>query len=113
MEFEDRKKFELMIQEEIQKTIVLISSLEDITKPISPDNSIGRLSRMEAINEKSINEENLRQNKIRLQQLQAALRRVESEDFGYCKECEEEIPLKRMELLPESIYCVSCQEKTK
>jgi len=51
------------IEEKIIKLKEDIANLIDLTKPISPDCAIGRVSRMDAINNKSINEAALRQRK--------------------------------------------------
>ncbi len=50
---------------------------------------------------------------VELQRIEAALRRIadDPEDFGYCSDCDEEIQLKRLELMPWAPYCVRCQEK--
>ena len=82
--------------------------LEVNSRPIPPDDAIGRLTRMEAINEKSINDANLRQAKLRLERLEAALKRVDAENFGDCFKCEEPIPMNRLKILPESTICVDC-----
>ena len=44
----------------------------------------------------------------------AALKRLESdpEAFGLCVECEEEIPAKRLDLMPYAELCVDCQQAT-
>ena len=33
------------------------------------------------------------------------------DDFGLCEECEEEIPLKRLEVMPHATHCAACQSK--
>jgi len=38
-----------------------------------------------------------------------ALQRLEKGTYGICKRCNKEIPAKRLELIPETIYCVSCE----
>jgi DnaK suppressor protein len=85
-----------------------IKSLIETTKPIAPDVAIGRLTRMEAINAKGISEANLNSAKVRLKRLGNTINRIEQSSFGVCAKCEEEIPIKRMMLLPESTRCVSC-----
>ena len=103
-----RVKFKNMIEEHIQQVEKDIISYKELSKPISPDNAIGRLSRMEAISEKSVSENNLRKATTRLQELQKALSRVETEDYGLCARCEEDISPKRLEILPESTLCMPC-----
>lgn len=42
-----------------------------------------------------------------------ALKRIEKGRYGYCKRCNKEIPAKRLELIPETIYCVECEGQLK
>lgn len=48
-----------------------------------------------------------------LSQVDRALRRLDAspDDFGLCEECEEEIPEKRMKLMPYATLCAECQAK--
>ncbi len=85
-----------------------IASLKELTKPIAPDDSIGRLTRMEAINSKSINEAALRNAKQKKARIETALKEIDDPDFGLCLACEEPIPMKRLMLLPEATHCVKC-----
>ncbi|UJF17304.1 TraR/DksA family transcriptional regulator [Vibrio sp. SS-MA-C1-2] len=45
---------------------------------------------------------------IRIDKTLFALREVANGDYGYCKNCGEEIPEKRLNLVPESTYCFDC-----
>ncbi|MCU1261434.1 MAG: transcriptional regulator, TraR/DksA family [Bryobacterales bacterium] len=45
-----------------------------------------------------------------LRDVEDALRRIESEQYGVCQECGEPISRKRLEALPWAKYCVSCQD---
>ncbi len=96
------------IYDEILKTKESIKDLEEQNKPISPDVSLGRLTRMDAINNKSVIEASLKQAKLRLNSLNNALTKIDSEDFGLCIGCGEQIPIARFLIRPESVYCVSC-----
>ena len=96
------------IMEEIEKTKELIKDFKEMTKPIEPDNAYGRLSRMDAIQSKSVNEASLRQAEERLSKLKYAYGKVDSPEFGKCKNCGGSIPLQRILLVPESPYCVKC-----
>ena len=40
-----------------------------------------------------------------------ALARIESGEYGRCASCGEPIPIKRLEVLPYSVYCVNCADK--
>ena len=108
---ENQEKLKVIINEEIESLKNNIAALKEATKPIPPDNAIGRLTRMDAINTKSINEANLRNAKIKLTKLERAIHQLDDPDFGYCVVCDESIPLSRIMLMPESTMCVQCKNK--
>lgn len=109
MEAQYREELKQTISTEIESLNVEIERLAEQVKPIAPDRAIGRLTRMEAIQSKSITQANLTKARGRLRQLETALRKVlEDPDFGICVGCEEPIPIKRLLLMPESIRCVPC-----
>ncbi|WP_108652771.1 TraR/DksA family transcriptional regulator [Dongshaea marina] len=51
----------------------------------------------------------IQHDKGHLVELKLALRRVESDDFGYCDSCGEEISFKRLRARPDSVLCIDCQ----
>ena len=99
------KKLILRTQQEIEKEI---QKLEEKTAPISPDCSLGRLTRLEAMQEKSINESVLEKARIRLKKIAFVLQKIDSEEFGICSICEKEIPYGRLQIMPESTICIDC-----
>lgn len=111
MENEQKEKFQQHIIDKIKSLKKDIVTFKELTRPIAPDNAIGRISRMEAINSKSINEETLRKTENTLTRLQKALKIIGDEDFGICIECDEPIPFARLMILPETSLCVVCAEK--
>ena len=106
-------------KEEIRQAIIgkiedlkkSIDAFGDLSKPVAPDNAIGRLTRMEAINSRSINEASLAKAKQTLTALEKALDAIDEEEFGECLHCEEPIPYKRLMIMPEASLCVGCAEK--
>ena len=96
------------ILSEIDRLKKDIKSLKEQVKPISPDKAIGRLTRMEAINAKSIHEASLRSNTLKLAKLEQALKSVDGPDFGICSTCLQPIPVERLKVVPESTQCVKC-----
>lgn len=96
------------LQEEIDDTTILVQKYRELTKPIAPENAIGRVSRMDAINNKSVNEAALRKAETKLNNLTIALSKVNDPDFGICIRCKQEIPLGRIMLLPHAVTCVQC-----
>jgi DnaK suppressor protein len=105
---QEREKIKNTIINKIEAAREEIAELEELTKPIPPENAIGRISRMDAINNRSINEAALRQTKEKLVNLQLALSNIESNTFGKCTRCGNEIPLGRLFIMPESTRCVKC-----
>ena len=108
MEKLDRKAIAEKINEEIVKTEKSILDLKELTVPISPENAIGRISRMDAINNKSVNEASLRQAEEKFAKLKRALEKIDDENFGICVRCENPIPIGRIMLMPQAIKCVNC-----
>lgn len=108
MNEDDKNDLHRKLIEEVKSIKEKIITLGKMSKPIAPDNAIGRLTRMEAINAKSINDANIRTAKIRLMKLEKALEGINDPDFGICQLCEKKIPLKRLMIVPESNVCVQC-----
>lgn len=107
----DRIEIKNEITERIKEVTENIQELEELTKPIAPDVAIGRLTRMEAINEKSVNEATLRTARNTLLKLEQALNRIDDPDFGICSLCKQPIPRARILRVPESTRCVNCVGK--
>lgn len=91
--------------EEVKQSIV---ELTELTKPIPPENSLGRITRMDAINNKSVNEATLRQTKMKLNKLNHALNKIDDPKFGTCSRCRKPIQMKRLMFMPESNFCIRC-----
>lgn len=104
----EKKKLIEIITSRIEETKKDIEELTELVKPIPLDASIGRISRMDAINNKTINESSLREKKQQLKKLERALENSESDSFGICTKCGEEIPFGRLEYLPHTTRCVKC-----
>ena len=96
------------IEEEISVTERKIKDLRNLTKPISPSDAIGRVSRMDAINNKSVNENSLRQAEVKLNNLKRVLENVGTPKFGICVKCKNQIPIGRILIRPQSLLCVNC-----
>lgn len=106
-------KLKMMMEELIKQLDDSNVYLEEATLPIEPSVAIGRLSRMEAIGEKSVNEARHVNVKLRLEKLKNALKRMDDGHYGMCVRCNEEIPYGRLQAVPETLICVPCAEKKK
>ena len=104
----EKKQIKKRIEEEILSTAVSVEKYRELTKPIAPENAIGRVSRMDAINNKSVNQAALNYAELKLKNLKMALSKIDDSDFGICIRCNNPIPLARILLMPQAITCVNC-----
>ena len=104
----EKEKIKKKLVEEIIETKQKISKYKELTQPIAPENSIGRVSRMDAINNKSVNEAALREALIKLAKLEKIFPQLNSGDFGICINCKKSIPFGRLMIRPESQLCIDC-----
>ena len=89
----------------------VVKRLEAYLKPISPEEAVGRVSRMEAIQSQSVSKTNLDNSLRELAQLKVILTKINDPDYGRCQECDEFISQKRLMLFPYIAKCLRCIEK--
>lgn len=77
--------------------------------PVAPDDAIGRLSRVDAMQQAQMAKANEEAASQRLRLVLRATERIESPEFGLCTRCEEEIEWSRLKARPESPLCLRCQ----
>ena len=70
--------------------------------------SVGRLSRMDALQRQAMAEAQVRRKGMLRTRISAALSRIEDGEFGYCLDCGEDIEFKRLEIDPTVPKCLSC-----
>ncbi len=104
----EKEKIKQNILKEITKTENLITEYREMSKPVAPDDAIGRITRMDAINNKSVTEASLRQAEEKLRNLKRVLSKVGTQEFGICIKCGKPIPEARILYRPESLRCVNC-----
>ena len=107
----DKKKLKKAIQDKIAQLETDIEAIKKLAAPIEPENAIGRISRMDAINNKSINDRLLRNAAEKQKKLNLALSRIGEPKFGFCALCEQAIQEARLMLMPESSLCISCARR--
>jgi len=82
------------------------------TAPVELDQArLGRLSRMDAMQQQEIAKASARLVDIERQRIQTALRRIEDEEYGYCIFCDEEIAEKRLQFDPSLLTCIACAQE--
>lgn len=70
--------------------------------------AVGRLSRMDAMQQQAMAQAAERTRRNDLIRIELAERRIVEEEYGFCEECGEEIPDKRLEIDPMANRCVNC-----
>ncbi len=103
--------------EDIRATLLTLKAeLEDLSEMSGEaratvqldQQSVGRLSRMDALQGQAMAQASERQRRATIQRIEAALARLDSGDYGYCVECGEEIGAKRLEVDPAAAFCITC-----
>ena len=97
-----------LLNDRITDVELKIAEYEAATQPIAPENSIGRISRMDAIQNKSVAEAALWESRQLLKRLERAKLNFEKDTYGICVKCGVDIPVGRLELMPEAMRCVNC-----
>ena len=95
----------------------LIESLEaalaesaEAAKPVRLDqDAVGRVSRIDAIQQQQMVEAGRRSITSRIQLARSALARLAADEYGDCLACGEAIDPARLAARPESLHCVECQ----
>lgn len=111
MKDQERKEILVLLEKLVEETKIKIAEYEELCKPIAPDVSLGRLTRMDAINNKSVAEAALRAAKRKLGKLSHAKTKIDDPSFGECSNCNGKINPKRILLMPESDRCVRCASR--
>ena len=87
-------------------------SSREASQPVKLDQaSVGRLSRMDAMQGQAMALESRRRREQLLRRVVAALSRLDSGDYGYCLDCDEEIATRRLETDPAAALCIACAQK--
>ena len=69
---------------------------------------VGRLSRMDAMQAQAMAQASGQRRDQMLRRIGAALKRLDDDCFGFCSDCEESIPTKRLDFDPTVTRCVDC-----
>ena len=72
---------------------------------------VGRLSRMDAMQAQAMAKASSERRMQMLRRIEAALKRIDDDEYGYCKECDEPINPRRLEFDPTAVLCIDCASK--
>ncbi len=102
------EKFNKIIDSKIEELTEKINTDDPERDPVSPDVSIGRLSRMDSMQMQQMSLNTLRRQKAELKQLEDAKKRIVIGTFGKCAVCRKDISEERLEFKPDAELCINC-----
>ena len=105
----DLDGFRAMLLERKEELLRISADSSEAAKPVELDQTrVGRLSRIDALQNQEMAKETDRRRQAELQRIEAAFQRIEDGEFGECANCGEAIALKRLELDPAVVVCIGC-----
>jgi DnaK suppressor protein len=108
MEKSEKDKYFRLLQDSLSEVEGYLESSKDAAAAVSPDKGLGRLSRMEAMQDQQLVMEMRRRKKRQLAEIKSALSRLEMDNFGVCIFCGTEISSERLDVTPETQICIRC-----
>ena len=110
----DKAAYGQRLRDELTALVADSKEAEDSRKPVALDQqSVGRLSRMDAMQVQAMAVAGESRRQVRIQVLRAALGRIGTDEFGFCARCGDEISEKRLDLDPAIATCVDCASGTR
>jgi DnaK suppressor protein len=101
--------FKARLEHELIETVRLIDESREYRAPVELDQqSVGRLSRMDAMQQQAMSQDLNRRRQHRKIAIERALSRIRDGEFGYCVGCGEPIAVRRLDIDPTFEACVRC-----
>ena len=94
------------VRAELEATLGLT---REQARPVDLDNPIGRISRVDAMQQQAMAQASRQRHEQRLEQIDAAQLRLSRGIYGDCLRCDEPIGYRRLMARPETPNCVACQ----
>lgn len=98
----------LLLDRQEELNLLISDTKENSNAVVLDQTSVGRLSRMDAMQGQAMAEEVKRRRDLELARIEAALGRIVDDEFGYCLNCGEDIAKKRIDLDPSISLCSKC-----
>lgn len=111
MNTKDKQALKEIIAQEISTLEAEIAVLGTQLKPVDKECLPENVSHQDRYQQQNIIFHRYDTARKRLNKLNYTLKIIDQPDYGICQECEEDIPLARLKLAPESRYCVGCMEE--
>ncbi|HBO1858575.1 TraR/DksA family transcriptional regulator [Delftia tsuruhatensis] len=108
----DLERFRQRILDELEKVERSLQNSQQAAATVLLDqSSVGRLSRMDALQQQAIARGLTERLQLSKRKLQAARDRIDSGSYFLCCQCDEEIELSRLEHDPATVFCRACMQE--
>ena len=100
----------LKMRDELQQ---LASTADEAASVVELDQTkVGRLSRMDALQSQAMAQASVQRREVMLRRIDAALKRIDDDEYGYCRDCGEAIDPRRLEIDPTALLCIACASRS-
>ena len=97
------------LESELARLERTLPTSRDAARPVELDQtSVGRLSRIDAMQNQQMSADLHSRNEARHAQMLDALARIEAGTYGTCDRCAQPIPYGRLIVFPEARHCAAC-----
>jgi DnaK suppressor protein len=105
-QFESLRELLRQRREEVRQGL---AASKDDARPVGLDLSIGRLTRVDALQQQHMATARTQRLETQLAQIQQAFAKLQAGNYGECVRCGEPIGYARLSVRPEAPFCVRCQ----
>jgi DnaK suppressor protein len=101
--------YTVAIEAAVAETQASLTLAREDARPVAPDNSLGRLTRLDAMQQQQMALARVGRLEARLRALDGAKSRLNDQSFGECVRCGDAIPEARLLARPEAALCLRCE----
>jgi DnaK suppressor protein len=107
----DKERYRQKLLDRKQEIVVQLSEFQNETRTIETGIAMDVGDKAESSYTKEFLLSLSNAERAELGMIDQALKRLETEDFGLCEDCGKSIPKKRLDVIPWTPHCITCQEK--
>jgi DnaK suppressor protein len=100
------EKYKTVLETKLKELSDALRNRDDIAIEKTPD----ALDEVQLAGERELAIRTLDRESTLLRQVRSALGRIADGSYGTCLHCEEDISVKRLNAVPQTSYCITCQE---
>ena len=105
----DTSIYKHLLEQRRNELLAMADSDDEAAATVELDQSrVGRLSRMDAMQQQAMANATSQRRQVEIAQAKAALQRITDDEFGYCIECGDDIAPKRLAHNPTAATCITC-----